>query len=71
MVSSDPRGAIYYNSTLLNGMLVVAHGVLEWSPAPHEGLDTLYKETCSPGADCCSIAQLRLQRGCSMIFGWC
>ena len=60
-------------SKLLNGTLVVEWGpwVLEWSPSPHEGLDTLYKETCSPGADCCSIAQLRLQRGCSMIFGWC
>ena len=30
-------------STLLNGTIVVAWGpgVLEWSPAPHEGLDTL------------------------------
>ena len=48
-------------STLFNGTLVVALGpwVLEWSPSPHEGLDTLYKETCSPGADCCSIAPLR------------
>ena len=79
MVSSDPRGAIYIIiqavSTLLNGTLVVAWGpgVLEWSPAPHEGLplDTLYKETCSPGADCCSIAPLRLQRGCSMVFECC
>ena len=60
-------------STLFNGTLVVAWGpwVLEWSPSPHEGLDTLYKETCSPGADCCSIAPLRLQRGCSMVFEWC
>ena len=60
-------------SMLLNGTLVEAWGpwVLEWSPSPHEGLDTLYKETCSPDADCCSIAPLRLQRGCSMVFEWC
>ena len=60
-------------STLLDGTLVVAWGswVLEWSSSPHEGLDTLYKETCSPGADCCSIAPLRFQRGCSMVFEWC
>ena len=44
-------------STLLNGTLVVAWGpgVLEWPPAPHEGLDTLYKETCSPGVNCCTV----------------
>ena len=49
-------------SKLLNGTLVVewGPGVLERSPAPHDGLDTLYKETYSPGADCCSIAPLRL-----------
>ena len=64
MVSIDPRGAIYIIiqavSTPLNGKLVVVlcRGVLEWSPAPHEGLQsTQYKETCSPvaGAVQCSI----------------
>ena len=75
MVSSDPRGAIYYNTVCQYAAKLYVSGRMgTWSGlqrAPHEGLDTLYKETCSPGADCCSIAPLRLQRGCSMVFEWC
>ena len=45
-------------STLLNGTLVVVLccGVLDWSPAPHEGLHYT-KKKCSPGAGAvqCSI----------------
>ena len=49
MVSSDPRGAIYYNTGCQyaaqwydsGSMAPWGPGVLEWSPAPHEGLDTL------------------------------
>ena len=43
MVSSDPRGAIYYNTGCqyaaqwyVSGSIVLR--VLDWSPAPHEGL---------------------------------
>ena len=71
MVSSDPRGAIIYYSTGCQyaAQWYVSGSMGPWGPgvvssAAHEGLDTLYKETCSPGADCCSIAPPRLQRGC-------
>ena len=76
MVSSDPRGATYYNTGCQYPAQWYVSGSMgswsAWSPAPHEGLDTLYKETCSPGADCCSIAQLRLQRvgGARGFSGW-
>ena len=59
---------------LLNGTLVVAWGpgILEWSPASHEGLPSRYihctkkhalRPAGEPGADCCLIAPLTLKRG--------